>query len=126
MKVDSRLAYTAGFIEADGCFHLGGSCSIRVTNKHVGTLERFKEWYGGTILSKGSPSYCWDWNLHAKEASALASELLPYLYMKEKQAKLIIEYQTLIGKRGEKVTKEVLEAREHIKKQLKETRNYGS
>lgn len=115
-----KLAYTAGFIEADGCFQITNSgIGIRITNKHLPTLERFIEWWGGAISKKNTPIDCYDWNLHGVLAEELLISLLEHLNMKHKEAYLLLKFQETVGPRGKKLTEETKEYRENIKKELK-------
>lgn len=120
---EQRLAYTAGFIEADGCFHTQNSVSLRITNKYVPILLLFKSWWGGNVRSKGQPLNCYDWNLHSSKAEELTIRLLPYLNMKKREAELLIEYQQTIGGRGTRVSEDLLLKRENIKNEIKHERS---
>lgn len=123
---DIKLAYTAGFIEADGCFQITSSgVGIRVTNNHRKTLERFMEWYGGAITKHGGDNQSNNWNLHGPKAVELARELLPFLMMKQESCRYIIEYGETVGVRGKRITEETRAMRAHIKSRLKESRNYA-
>lgn len=118
-----RLSYTAGFLEADGCFHITNtSVGLRISNKHMPTLQRFQSWYGGTINSKGTPRDCYEWNLFGPAATALTRELLPYLFMKKREGEVLIKYHETIGVRGVKVTEEVKEMRTALAQEMKTCR----
>lgn len=119
---DLKLAYTAGFIEADGCFHFQNSVSIRITNKCVPILFLFKGWWGGSIRSKGIPANCYDWNLHSDGASSLTEKLVPFLNMKKEEALLLIEYQSTVGARGRKVSEASLTKRQDLLQEVKRVR----
>lgn len=122
---DSRLAYTAGFIEADGCFQITNtSIGVRVTNAHLPTLRRFIEWHGGNLSSKVTPSNCWDWNLHGEAAANLCERLLPFLFMKQEAAQCLIDFYATIQPRGKKVSEEVRAIRDELRAKLKTTREY--
>ena len=117
-----RLAYTAGFVEADGCFHFQQSISIRITNKNMEILELFKSWWGGSIRSKGTPKDCYDWNIHSDSAAELIEKLLPFLNMKNDEAKILMEFQSTVGSRGKKVPDSVLKKRKELLSAMKEVR----
>lgn len=113
------LVYAAGFIEADGCFHLTNtSIGIRATNKNLTVLNWFKDTYGGEISSKVSPTNCWDWNLHGYLASELCEDLLPYLKFKRRQAEVLIEFYSTIGVRGRRTEDEVIELRNELRQEM--------
>lgn len=118
-----RLSYTAGFLEADGCFTIGNNgISMRITNKHLPTLERFKDWFGGSVNSKGAPLDCYDWRLHSYAAADLASQLLPYLFMKKAEAVVFIKFQDTVGPRGKKIPAVVQNHRKELRKEIVECR----
>ena len=120
-----RLIYTAGFIEADGNFTVGtrtGGTTIRITNKHIPTLQRFAEWFGGGVRSKGSPANCYEWTLHSKDAALLADNLIPFLFMKREEAELVVLYYNTIQPRGKKVSKEIWDIRDKLAARMKEIR----
>lgn len=118
----SRLSYTSGFIEADGCFHLSNSCSIRITNKCLPVLKMFQDWWGGSVKCKSSPKNCFEWNLHAEPASDLCKKLLPFLKMKREEAEVLIEFQSTKGIRGQKLSPETIETRKDLSLKIVELR----
>ena len=119
---ERRLAYTAGFIEADGCFHFQQSVSIRITNKNLAILELFKSWWGGSIRSKGTPKDCYDWNIHSDSAVRLTEKLLPFLNMKNDEANILMEFQSTVGSRGKRVPENILTRRKELLSEMKEVR----
>lgn len=117
------LAYAAGFIEADGCFHLTNSgVAVRVSNKHVPTLEWFKEKFGGRLNSKVKPTNCWDWNLHGPNAVEFTKQLLPFLKMKIREADILIKFGSKINPRGKKVSEELKSYRNKLRQEIKDAR----
>lgn len=120
---DTRLAYTAGFIEADGCFHITNTgISLKATNVHRDTLLRFVDWHGGSIQQNGK-KYT-NWVLHGPEAASLCQRLIPFLNMKKRQASILLEFQETVGPRGRRISTEVQETRKRLREELRESRAY--
>ena len=119
---DTRIAYTAGFIEADGCFNISSSPTIRITNKHIPTLQRFVDWWGGSIRSKVQPPDCWEWNLSGPAVVPMIDLLMPYLMMKKDSAQCLLDFRLTIGARGRRITAETKLVRESIIQRLRDSR----
>jgi len=119
----NKLAYTAGFIEADGCFHFHDSISVRITNKNIPLLLLFKEWWGGSICAKGTPVNCYDWNIHGPAAFSFINKIMPYLLMKREEAEILIEFHKTTGVRGRKIPDEIKNLRKSLKIRMKELRS---
>jgi hypothetical protein len=118
-----KLFYAAGFIEADGCFQLTNSgVGVRVTNKHLPTLEWFKGNFGGQVISKSSPVDCWEWNLHGSACIDFVKEIRPCLMMKLKEADILIQFGATVGSRGKRVSVETKQHRDDLREKLKEAR----
>lgn len=109
------LAYLAGSMEADGCWYVGSSVSMRLTNKSIRLLEWCVKTFGGDIKSKRTPENCYEWSMHGQNAVELTNKLIPFLHSKEEEIKYWLQYQSTIGKRGKKVTKEIHELRNSLR-----------
>lgn len=109
------LAYLAGSMEADGCWYVGGSASMRLTNKSIRLLRWCVDTFGGEIKSKSTPENCYEWTLHGQNAVELTNKLIPFLHSKEEEVKYWLQYQSTIGKRGKKVTEEIHQLRNSLK-----------
>lgn len=113
------LSYAAGFIEADGCFHLtNSSIGVRVTNKNLEVLKWFKDTFGGELSSKVTPSNCWDWNLHGPKACELCKLLLPHLIFKTRQAEILIDFYSTIGQRGRNIPIKIKDFRSQLRQEM--------
>lgn len=121
--MEAVYAYTAGFVEADGCFHITNSgAGIRITNKCIPVLQSFKDNFGGSISSKVIPTGCFEWNLYGEKAVDLINKLKPYLRMKNNEADILIKFSQTIGPRGKVVLKETKELRDLLRQDLKMAR----
>jgi hypothetical protein len=121
------LSYAAGFIEADGCFHITNSgVGIRVANRNTWVLRWFEHTFGGSINSKVTPTNCWEWNLFGPAAKDLCKELLPHLKFKYNEAITLINFQDTVGPRGRKVNEATKEIRSMLRARLKEHRKVRS
>jgi hypothetical protein len=121
--MEAHYAYTAGFVEADGCFHITNSgAGIRVTNKCVSVLQFFKQNFGGSIKSKSTPANCFEWDLYGNSAVNLIQNLLPYLLIKKEEAEILLEFSKTMGPRGKRVSEEVKNKRDELRLKLVEQR----
>ena len=116
------LAYLAGSLEADGCWFVGNSVSVRLTNKSIKLLQWCVETFGGEIKSKSTPTNCFEWTLHGQAAIHLTKQLLPYLHSKEEEVSFWLQYGNTIQVRGKKLTDDVRSLRTHLKTQVKKAR----
>ncbi len=123
MYNENDLAYMAGSMEADGCWHVGSSVSMRLTNKSKVLLEWAKKLFGGAIRAKSTPAECYEWNLSGKAAISLTEQLSVFVKFKTEEITLWKEYQTTIGSKGRKTSLEVLEKRELLKKMITQARD---
>lgn len=122
MEVED-LAYAAGFLEADGCISVGKhSLTVKVTNKHLPTLQWFLNTFGGTVNQKSTPKDCYDWLIHSHVASAFLEGVRPFLKMKIREADLAMEFHRTLGIKGMKTPVKVKEYREVLKNLIKEAR----
>ena len=103
--------------------------SVKITNTNKDCLEFIQKRLGGTIYaykdrrsSLGKTQYTW--NIYANNALRLLSKMLPYLIIKEEQAKVAIKFQ--MRKQSEdiggniKLTEEQLQWREKQRLLIKE------
>ena len=112
MNEEEKIAFTAGFVDADGHFHVvketkklylkTGTTShvvyyyprIVVTQKDPAICYWLKEKFGGYVglckdKKKGTESY--QWSLKGRDAVDLAKKLQPYLITKKEQVKKLFE-----------------------------------
>ena len=96
------LAYFAGFFDADGCISLSKSrqedckqgykfrLTIEVCQKARSVLHDFQENWGGGIY----PGHRADrWYLYGDKAARFLQDILPYLRLKAREARLAIKLQ---------------------------------
>lgn len=108
------LKYLAGFIDGEGCFNFSECRTsliprILITNTNLKVLQKIKAKYGGDIYSsvvKNSPH--WKprhvWRLQHANCLKLTEELVPYLIIKKRQAKLFMNYQKSRPGKGNKLS----------------------
>lgn len=103
--------WAAGFFDGEGCVGLYNTGSngnsrypvIRVSQARREPLDYLQEMFGGTVViqyrAKGKTYY--SWQLVGSKAVAYAlSHMLPFLRVKHKEAELLVEYCSRIGKCG--------------------------
>lgn len=109
---ETRYAYVAGLIDADGCFGIsrcvvkGGYISydptIRVRSTHLPTIKWLVNTFGGTF-SHGKwenddwkDYYLWKFSSDV-HASRFLDKILPYLWLKQAQGLVLREYFAMNG-----------------------------
>jgi len=129
-KDRETLAYLAGIFDGEGCITSYGtprkdhttysapSVSVQVSNNDLEVLVFSQRRLGGKIYSKGvrKPGYKpqWSWFLRGKEAENCLLELLPYLRIKQSQARIGLRMLALQGIRNS----DIYETRRTLAKQL--------
>lgn len=121
------LAWAAGFFDGEGC--ISAPVRVRVRNRrdyslslYVGQVDprplmRLRSYFGGEVVprtswGKGRPIFMW--RVSGTTAEATLRLLLPYLMVKEEQARLALELRDRIGRYvrvGPRVTEVETEAR---------------
>ena len=101
------VAWAAGFLDADGTITLNRNRSgnrrtpnwkaiVAAYNRDVRALEVFRGLFGGKISVDRSDHPRWAsvylWVCRKEGIRAALEEMLPYLRVKEKQARLMIDY----------------------------------
>jgi len=104
MFESTDLAYFAGYIDGDGCFHIRKQ-TIKNSFKYMNsliivsvvkeTMDFFKEKFKGNVLSKNiisnhKPQY--HFVLNANKSAYLINKILPFLIEKRKEAEILIQF----------------------------------
>ena len=103
------LAYMAGFTDADGSIGIVSVASTKqfvaqlaVYNCHPGPIELFEEYFGGKRRYRERENPRWrpiyEWKLTATKAANAITMLLPYLRVKDEQARIILQLQEIKGR----------------------------
>lgn len=107
---EENLAYIAGFIDGEGCLHIGKRKSggihktngyfikITISNTNLSILEWIKSIYGGHIQKIKKGGKCKDgYQLHFNTQCAinLLDDIQPYLRIKIEQANILREFSEL-------------------------------
>jgi len=103
------LAYAAGIIDGEGsigAYRIRNTVHVKVTVGMTNELipQWFLEQFGGSLrLDKSGPSHqkpCWTWNASAGDMLPLMKLLIPFLKLKQRQARLLMVIRTgMIRKR---------------------------
>ena len=102
-----ELAYIAGFLDGEGCFSLvprkkGGKVNgyfvrVNVVNTNRAIIVWMREIFGGNLYmrkrQKKNHKVAWSLTLSEVQAGALLRRVLPYLRVKQQQAKLLLAYR---------------------------------
>jgi hypothetical protein len=112
MKSQALLAYVAGIVDGEG--HIGiekmrsprykKGFQFELVTKVVNTSERLIQWlkmqFAGSIMwrkgSKANHKDSWVWTVEANRAANFLQLILPYLRLKQPQAKIGIEFQAKV------------------------------
>ena len=100
-------AYLAGYIDGDGCFHVGQyfstsrskfrfNSTIAITSTNRNTLRSFKNYFNGSVCTiKEEHDNCktlYQYCLQNEHAANLTSKILAFLVEKQEEAKLFIKF----------------------------------
>ncbi len=108
---EKELAYIAGFVDGEGCISIfrqtvprvsrtvGYRPSVSISNTDKSVLEYIQRLFGGRIYQRAGkhlkshwkPQYTW--NLVATDSVPFLEAILPFLQVKQEQAKLLIKFQ---------------------------------
>ena len=127
--LEENLAYTAGFLDGEGCFYSMPNkyCKVIVTatNSCKRTIEWLHETYGGNIFKepkrKSHHKQLYRWTVVGNVASRLCQKISPYLKEKAEQALLIITIQQT--KRRGPLPDDVINERKRLLQKLKELKH---
>ena len=108
--MDNMIIWAAGFMDGEGTFTLKRikrkgfiyhqpyiSCGQVVRGK--ATLNRLRKLFGGSFYKyrqKGFHQDTLQWVVASQKAKRCAEQLLPYLCLKHRQAKIIIDFYKII------------------------------
>ncbi len=132
-----ELAYAAGIVDGEGSISIFlcnsnkrkeqyYSLQFAVVNTNHKIIKWFKDNFGGSTRLKGcsdSPE-CMMWRITGKKASNILEQLIPYLHIKQDQAKLAISFASTLNPLGRNrnnvCTPRTLEIREEMYKMSKQ------
>lgn len=104
-----ELAYFAGLIDGEGCFHLhpnkNGSfcCTLAIGNTDWRMLEWVQQRFGGSVKlekrnnAKHKP--VWRWASHTENLTEITQAVRPYLVAKKDRADLFLAYRATLPPR---------------------------
>lgn len=128
-----ELSYLAGLFDGEGHVSIlkrrkpkiQYTLRIGITNTNLPVLLWVKELIGGNTKIHSGESRnrsTFDWYAQNTEAKRIILLILPYLHIKEEVAELGIEFQKTMGafrgKSRPRLSKEILEKREFLKKKI--------
>ena len=144
-----KLIYLAAFIDGEGSIGIErlSPCKVKRKDKEewqrkkyyytcrlcvVNTNKPILDWmvreFGGSINDKiksKTAKQCYRWHIFGKDLEDLIEELVPFLFIKQKQALILLEYRKTVGKTGWHLSDEVLEERHQLWLQCKELNKTG-
>jgi hypothetical protein len=128
---DTEYAWAAGFLDGEGCFRLirrqgKGKISHVSRQSYIGAsqtvrepLDKLAEMFGGKVRIQKrltvSGKTAWHWEVNGAETVRnCIIKLLPYLMVKQNQAKVVLAFTYEMGLRGCIYTSEQIMKREEI------------
>lgn len=133
----NKLAWAAGFFDGEGCIYVAKSKNdklrhgiryeIRITVSQVDVipLKVLISLFGGSLhkRSKGT-KHIYNWYLNGASALKVLEKLLPYLVLKNKEAKIALRFKKLLGYGpGHRIADNIFKQKEVIYRQLQEVKN---
>lgn len=110
---EHTLIYAAGFFDGEGCIYIGRraksgreyfTLTISVSNTDKASVEIFRKLFGGYLSELKSDrggkrkSVLYMWQVDSGKAAVALDELLPFLRLKKKEAKLAVRFQSRRGR----------------------------
>ncbi|KKM95820.1 hypothetical protein LCGC14_1184420 [marine sediment metagenome] len=98
--VDVDDAYTAGIVDGEGCILITRArrnlqLRVVVSNTNLEVLERLQLNYRGSVHVRKiyePRKQIYDWAVSGPDATELLRQIIPYLIIKEKEAKIAVQY----------------------------------
>ena len=126
-------AWAAGFVDGEGCIRIdkNGLC-LRIAQTDIRPLQRLIGLYGGSIMVVKSPSRLphykptWLYALSTNQCLMALEQMLPFLCVKQEQAKVAIEYQKGMRRTNASNREEELNRRLVLREKLKEIKHAPS
>ncbi len=82
-------AYTAGFLDADGCLYINCGLRIEAAQKHPAILYALADAHKGSVAQETRASAGWYWGVCGDSARRCRKETLPFFVGKRPQAELL-------------------------------------
>ena len=122
------LAWAAGFFDGEGCIsfarrqrtkakNLEYELTLIIGQANISPLRKFHKIFGGKIRLDSLAYFRWTCNY--KESLQVLVLLQPFLFLKQKEAKLALLYKELYLGKGTNITKDLLEKRNRLYRAIK-------
>jgi hypothetical protein len=136
----NRIIYLAGIIDGEGSIQIEiqKKCASRKINYYsvrliiINTSIELMDWlhtyFGGSVTKRKkieNRKECYKWNIFSYNAAEILEACLPYMIVKEKHAKILIEFMNLKGEGDYYLTPEIIQQREILYLTLKSYNKSG-
>lgn len=121
------LAYTAGYIDGDGCLYIGSyetqkctvyESSVQVCSTDKDVLTFMQNEYGGVVRKKErrtNHKQPWVWTIKNAECISLIEKIQPYLIAKHQESHYFLEFAyTIKNSNNQPLSKDQIEHREEL------------
>jgi hypothetical protein len=108
------LAYAAGILDGEGSISVSYSSGcpypcVRVTNTNRELIEWFHQKFGGSIYDKKLVGFGhkaqWDWDPTTPNMKWFLKLMIPFLKVKQRQARLVLVLRSMIERKSTKTRK---------------------
>lgn len=110
-------AYSAGFLDGEGCVYFKNSPTVEITNKHKHPLFKLRKKWGGNVRSKSGDGQVYVWSVYGSQALTFLRAVKKYSIIKHNQIETLMKFCKLRNNKNCK-TKKV-----KLLKKLKDLKN---
>lgn len=133
-----KLAYLAGIVDGEGSIgieHLSPcknrkkdyyTCRLTVINTDKKIMDLLKHFFKGSYDQRKvitGRRICYRWHVFGRDLEIAIEKLMPYLFIKKRQAETVLKYRKTVGKTGWNVSDEILETRKQLWLECKKLNN---
>ncbi len=141
MKTENIRAYTAGYIDGDGCIYLGKTLqkpkmitvyeySIQVVSVKKPILNHFKNIWGGFVRTKPSKPRHRDafvWTIKGRIAAYFVQDIQLFIVEKQKQCSMFIYFSSLVHRNEFKtVDQTLIDERDNLIEDIRKERHMNN
>jgi len=85
-------AYSAGFLDGEGCVFFKNSPTVEITNKHKHPLFKLKKKWGGNVRTQSKERQVYVWSIYGTSALAFLKAVKKYSIVKHSQIETLVKF----------------------------------